>query len=124
MYPAHKTSDLITRFHEDTTFYDQLEVMFPLDAAGQHGGEWADWDRAHEYYCDNLVVYAETRCKKLLKVGRGLTLRDVMAKAAALPNVGEYKDGLVMSDGLLSFVVLPKGSTEKAWVEEYKKSRA
>lgn len=123
MYPEHATSDLIARFHEDTTFYDQLEVMFPADAKAQQGGQWADWDKTREYHCDNLVVYAETHFKKLLKIGRSLTLRDVIAKAAALPPVGEQKDGLVMSDGLLSFVVLPKGAGEQKWVDNYKQSR-
>ena len=123
MYPEHATSDLIARFHEDTTFYDQLEIMFPVDADASKGGSWAEWDKSRQYYCDNLVVYAETNLKKLLKIGRSLTLRDVIAKAAGLEAIGQDKDGLVMSDGLLSFVVVPKGEAEKTWVEKYKQSR-
>lgn len=123
LYPSHSTSDLITRFHEDTTFYDQLECMFPVDGSASSGAAWAEWDESHQYYCDNLVVYAETRCKKLLKIGRGLTLRDVFLKAAALPPAGNQKDGLVMQDGLLSFVVLPKGTNEQAWIDKFKKAR-
>jgi hypothetical protein len=123
MYPTYSTSDMITHFHEDTTFYDQLETMFPKDASDQNGGSWAEWDRSHQYYCDNLVVFAETHGKRLLKVGRGLTLRDVIKKASDLPPIGSQKDGLVMNDGLLSFVVLAKGDEEKKWVDTYKQSR-
>lgn len=122
LYPSASTSDLITQFHEDATFGDQLEVMFP---ASSQGGEipFADWDSEREYFCDNLVVYAETSSRKLLKVGKSLTLREVIARAAALSD-GQQKDGLVMRDGLLSFFVLPKGTKEKQWVDRYKASRA
>jgi hypothetical protein len=121
LYPASSTSDIITRFHEDATFGDQLEVMFPVQL---EGGEvpFADWDSEHEYFCDNLVVYAETSSRKLLKIGKSLTMRDVFMKAAALSD-GSQKDGLVMRDGLLSFFVLPKGAKEKQWVDRYKASR-
>lgn len=122
LYPKFATSDFISGFHEDTTFGDQLEVMFPLTQEGQGDGQWADWDRAHAYYCDNLVIYAETNNKKLLKIGRNLTLRDVIKKAADLPAVNDRKDGLVLRDGLLSFVVLAKGD-ESHWVDDFKRAR-
>jgi hypothetical protein len=122
LYPAASTSDLITRFHEDATFGDQLEAMFPTSPQATDV-PWADWDSEHEYFCDNLVIYAETSTRKLLKVGKNLTMHDVFSKAAALSEGPEHKDGLVMRDGLLSFFVLPKGAKEKQWVERYKASR-
>jgi small subunit ribosomal protein S7e len=33
------------------------------------------------------------------------------------------KDGIVLKDGLLSFIVLPKGEEEKKWIEEFKRQR-
>ncbi|KAI5450397.1 methylenetetrahydrofolate reductase (NAD(P)H) met13 [Naganishia albida] len=125
LYPTAQTSDLITRFHEDSTFYDQLEAMFPLSSDGQaaHPGiTWADWDKAHEFRSDNLSIYAITRNKKLLKIGRNHTLRQVAEKAASLSAPGQ-RDGLVMQDGLMSFIVLPTGAGEKEWLERFKADR-
>lgn len=125
LYPTAQNSDLITRFHEDSTFYDQLEAMFPLSTDGQSaypGVTWADWDKKHEFRSDNLSIYAITRNKKLLKVGRTHTLRQVAEKAASLSTPGQ-RDGLVMQDGLMSFIVLPTGSGEKEWLERFKADR-
>ena len=36
---------------------------------------------------------------------------------------GEARDGLEMTDGTLTFVVLPKGVEEQKWVEDFKKTR-
>ncbi len=33
------------------------------------------------------------------------------------------RDGLVMRDGILSLVVLPKGEAESKWVEDFKAQR-
>lgn len=100
--------------------------MFPSSSSGGNPG-WAEWDTKHEYYTSNLVVYVETRAKRLLKVGKELTLREVLRKAARAreekDGVVAPKDGVVLKDGLLSFVVLVKGSAEKAWIEDYKRQR-
>jgi hypothetical protein len=117
-------SDLITHFHEDTSFSDQLAAIFPTDSTpSPDGPSWADWDTKHDYYVQNLVVYAETQAKRLLKVGQGLTLREVVMKAYKAPRDGESKDGVVLKDGLLGFVVLVKGAEERAWIEDFKKKR-
>lgn len=62
-----------------------------------------------------------THRKRLLKVGKKMTLRDVCK--AAKGEDGQPKDGLEVKDGCLTFVVLPKGEVEKKWVDEYKGSR-
>jgi len=67
------------------------------------------------------VVYAPTYRKRLLKVGKKMTLRDVCEAAKAAQ--GQPTDGLELKDGCLSFVVMPKGGVEKKWIEEYKKTR-
>jgi hypothetical protein len=92
--------------------------MFP---ASPDVGGWAGWDEKKEYWGGNLVVYVETAQKRLLKVGKELTLREVLAKA--VKEEEGKKDGVVLRDGLMSFVVLVKGAKEKAWIEEFKRKR-
>jgi hypothetical protein len=67
------------------------------------------------------VVYATTNRKRLLKVGKKMTLRDVFK--ASKEKEGTPRDGLELKDNCLTFVVLPKGDVESQWVEEYKKMR-
>lgn len=96
--------------------------MFPSSPSS---GEvpWAGWDTKREYYTSNLVVYVETRHRRLLKVGKDLTLREVLAKGFRAAAGGVPKDGVVLKDGLLSFVVLPKGQEERKWIEDFKQKR-
>ncbi|KAL9936076.1 hypothetical protein V8E36_004918 [Tilletia maclaganii] len=138
LYPQHDQSDLITHFHEDETMGDRLDAVFPADAPPQ------PWDaERREYVSKKLVVYASTRKRRLFKVGRGLSLRELMEKGAdeggakamaaaagAQPTAEEQRrareerDGLVMRDGILSLVVLPKDSeAERVWVAKFKKER-
>jgi hypothetical protein len=122
MYPTHAQSDFITHFHQETSFDDQLAQMFPSSSTSAEI-PFAGWDTKREYYTSNLVVYVETRHRRLLKVGKDLTLREVLSKGFRAPGDGVGKDGVVLKDGLLSFVVLPKGQEEKAWIEDFKKKR-
>lgn len=125
MYPTHAQSDFITHFHQETSLDDQLAQMFPSLPTSAAQVPWAEWDTARQYYTSNLVVYVETRHRRLLKVGKELTLREVLAKGARPADVaaGQPKDGIVLKDGLLSFIVLPKGQEEKTWIDEFKKQR-
>ncbi|THH18023.1 hypothetical protein EW146_g2901 [Bondarzewia mesenterica] len=115
LYPQYATSDVIPEFVEDTPFTAHLAVMFPPQAPT------LEWDQKGEYMDGQLVIYAMTRRKRLLKVGKKMTLKDVCRAAKA--KEGEPKDGLELKDGCLTFVVLPKGEVEQNWVEEYKRSR-
>ncbi|WVQ94540.1 hypothetical protein IAU59_001619 [Kwoniella sp. CBS 9459] len=121
LYPTYGQSDFITHFHEDTSFEDQLNVMFPSISNPQV--PYADWDTKREYNVSNLVVYVETAEKRLLKVGKELTLREVLRKAQREAKGDVKKDGVVLRDGLMSFLVLVKGAQEKAWIEEFKAKR-
>lgn len=123
MYPTHAQSDFITHFNQETSLDDQLAQVFPATSTSQDV-PWAEWDTKRQYYNSNLVVYAETRHRRLLKVGKELTLREVLAKAfRPAGDGGVPKDGIVLKDGLLSFIVLPKGQEEKSWIEEFKRQR-
>ena len=95
--------------------------MFPIS---EMSGEvpWLDWDAKHEFWSGNLVVYLETAQRRLLKVGKELTLREVVLKAVKQMEYGK-NDGMILRDGLLSFIVLVKGQQEKTWIEEYKRKR-
>ncbi|CBQ73501.1 related to CNS1-cyclophilin seven suppressor [Sporisorium reilianum SRZ2] len=124
MYPQHAQSDFIPDFHEDLPLSVYLDTIFPRSSLGT-----LPWDTKREYYAENLQVYATTRRERLLKLGRKLTLREVMDRAykeadAARGEDGvRDRDGLVMRDGVLSLVVLPRGEAEETWVAEFKRQR-
>ncbi len=122
LYPAHSQSDLITQFNETNSLDDHLSVMFPSSPADTSGPGWCDWDTNRNYWTGNLNVYMETAGKRLLKVGKELSLREVMAKAVKVGEDGT-RDGMALRDGLLSFVVLAKGQAEKQWIDEFKRNR-
>ncbi|KAJ7087181.1 hypothetical protein B0H15DRAFT_781720 [Mycena belliarum] len=115
LYPQHATSDVIPEFVEDTPFAAHLSAMFPPQAPPPN------WDLKGDYVDGKLVIYAMTHRKRLLKVGKKMTLRDVCL--AAKGKDSEAKDGLEVKDGCITFVVLPKGDVEQKWIEEYKSSR-
>ncbi|KAK7695445.1 hypothetical protein QCA50_000081 [Cerrena zonata] len=115
LYPQHATSDMISHFVEDTPFSSHIEAMFPPQAPAPA------WDTNGEYVAGKLVVYAMTYRKRLLKTGKKMTLKDVFQAGREKP--GDPVDGLELKDGVLTFVVLPKGDAEKKWIEEFKKSR-
>ena len=122
MYPQHAQSDFIPDCHEDTPLSTYLSTMFPRSLVGS-----LPWDTGREYWDANLHVYATTRKKRLLKLGKKLSLREVMDQAFQTgqgqgQGVAD-RDGLVMSDGVLSLVVLPKGEAETRWVEQFKLHR-
>lgn len=113
-YPQHATSDMISHFVEDTSFAAQLSVMFPSQTAAPPA-----WDVKREYSSGRLVVFAMTHKKRLLKIGKKMTLREVFQ--VVKDKVGDLADGLELKDGCLTFIVLPEGEEEKKWVEEYKR---
>ena len=108
-------SDVIMEFHEDTSFFSQLSMMFPPDAPAP------EWDKKGEYTIDRLVIYAVTHRDRLLKVGKKMTLRDVCK--ASKGKAGEPRDGLELQDGSTNVIVVPKGGVEAKWIEEFKRNR-
>jgi len=114
LYPEYATSDVISHFAEDTPFAAHISTMFPPQSAAPH------WDKKFAYVDGNLTVYAMTHRKRLLKIGKKMTLKDVFVASRA--KEGEAKDGLEVKDGCLTFVVLPRGDVEKDWIQEFKNS--
>ena len=115
LYPQHAQSDVISSYHEHDPFTEHLQIMFPPEGARPN------WDAIGEYTTRNLSVYFQTRHKRLLKVGKRMTLADVFARAVG--PVGEEVDGLELKEGCLHCVVLPKGKVEDDWVADFKRSR-
>jgi len=115
LYPQHATSDVISDFVEDTPFAAHIEAMFPPQ------GQRPSWDVKGQYNAGNLVIYAPTHRKRLLKVGKKMTLKDMLA--ASKEKEGQPRDGMELRENCLSVVVLPKGEEETKWVEEYKRAR-
>lgn len=117
LYPQYATSDLVPTYHELTPFASHLSLMFPPRSSKP------DWDVNGDYVDDGrLVVYAVTKRKRLLKVGKKMCLRDLCNAAKANGN-DKDKDGLELKDGCLSVLVLVKGEVEKTWVDEFKRNR-
>jgi len=115
--------DTVPEFVEDTSFGAHLVVIFPRDGPAS---SLQPWDTEGKYVDDgSLVVYAMTRGRRLLKVGRKMTLREVCRAAGGGAVEPDGKgDGLEVKDGCLSFVVVPKGEVKQKWVGEYKSLRA
>lgn len=115
LYPQYAQSDVISGYHEHDPLTEHLQIMFPPEGARPN------WDVTGEYTTGGLAVYFQTRRKRLLKVGKRMTLADVFARAAG--HAGEEMDGLELKEGCLHCVVLPKGKVEDDWVAEFKRSR-
>ncbi|KAI0260525.1 hypothetical protein BC834DRAFT_1044554 [Gloeopeniophorella convolvens] len=113
LYPEHATSDAVPALREDVPLGAQLATMFPPDAPPPA------WDAAGRYVARALVVYAITRRRRLLKVGRAMALADLWR---AVRGKGDG-DGVEVKDGCVTLVVLPKGEAEQKWVQEYKSER-
>jgi len=119
LYPQHATSDLISHYDEETPISSHLADMFPLSSS-ENKERRPEWDKKGEYFVPNLVVYAITHKKRLLKAGKKMSLLDIFA--AAKGKGGEV-DGLEIKNGCVSLAVLPKGEIESRWVEEFKAAR-
>lgn len=111
LYPQHATSDTVPDFHEDTSFGDHLAAMFPPN------GKPPKWDEAGEYVNGQISVYAATSGKRLLKIGKKMTLREVIREARM------DGDGLELQGGCLAFIVVPRGDIETNWIAEFKRNK-
>jgi len=110
LYPQHAASDTVPDFHEDTSFGGQLAAMFPPNA------EPPNWDKAGEYVNGRLSIYAATSKRRLLRIGKKMTLRHVIREA------GKDGDGLELQSGCLAFSVVPRGEVETNWIAEFKRN--
>lgn len=106
LYPEYKESDYIQSFNETNTFLDHLEVMFE---------QRPPWDERGDYTPDNLEVYFENNQKlkpSIIKIGKKLPLQKILSL-----------DQYVVTNGVPSFIILPKNSPfEQEFLNKYKSS--
>ncbi|KAI8146367.1 hypothetical protein BJV82DRAFT_510627 [Fennellomyces sp. T-0311] len=104
LYPQYKESDYIQSFNETNTFMDHLEVMFE---------QRAPWDERGEYTPGNVEVYFENNQKlrpSIIKIGKKLPLGKILSL-----------DQYVVTNGVPSFIILPKNSPFKdEFLKKYK----
>ncbi|PWN38804.1 hypothetical protein IE81DRAFT_327127 [Ceraceosorus guamensis] len=119
LYPAEERSDFISDYQEDVPLGEYLDRMFPP------GGEALPWDSSGEYRTDNLRVYASTKARRLFKIGRGRSLREMIDLTAREEDAQKKmkRDGMILRDGMISLVVLPAGEKESKWVAKFKRER-
>lgn len=99
------TRDLILTFRQDVTFGDQLDAFNAQNNV-----------QSQKRTPGSETVYAVTKEGRLLKAGRKLTLKQIIAACA------KDGDGLQLSDGwCLEFYVVPAGGdAEQNWIKEMK----
>ncbi|KAF8528683.1 hypothetical protein JB92DRAFT_2862117 [Gautieria morchelliformis] len=119
LYPQYATSDLISHYDETVAFSSHLHDMFPTSNT-ENPERRPEWDKKGQYLAPDLVVYAITHKKRLLKVGKRMSLLDL---CDASKGKDGQSDGLEVKNGCLSVAVLPKGEVERHWVEEFKATR-
>ena len=97
LYPLHAQSDFVKAFAETETIPQHLEYIFPLP-----------WDDQHEYDVASVDCYMETATGGLIKVGKNMSLLNVLSN-----------DAIEIVDGLVKVNVVPKAKAA-AWIAEMK----
>lgn len=117
VYPQHGQTDLIIRFSTADTLGAHLDTILPDD------GESPPWDQKREYTSSKVHVYVKTRKGRVLKLGRNKTLADICASARG-KGKDEEEDGVVVGQGVIAFVVVPRGSeAEEKYLKSVKEER-
>lgn len=107
VYPQHAQTDLIIRFSTYDTLGAHLDSVLPE-------GEYPPWDTKQEYTSRSVNVYVRTRRGRVLKLGRNKTLAEMCASVRATGKDKGLDDGLVVGQGVIAFVVVPRGSEAEA----------
>lgn len=100
LYPMHSQSDFIKAFAEKDKIVDHLSYILPLP-----------WDTAKEYKLSDVECYMDTPKGGLIKVGKKLSLLNVLANGKT-----------IVIDGLVSIHVVPSKLAGR-WIAEVKDKR-
>ena len=100
LYPMHAQSDFIKAFDETHSFKSHLEYILP-----------PPWDDSGEYQLNTIDIYTETASGGLSKVGKDLSLLEILQKGHA-PVVNE----------IVTVYIIPR-SKASLWIEEMKKRK-
>lgn len=98
LYPLHNQSDFIKAFAEKDAIQQHLSYILPLP-----------WDAKGEYRLNTVECYMDTVSGGLLKVGKKVSLLEVLSN-----------DKIEILDGLVRIYVVPPGGQ---WLEEIRKKR-
>ncbi|KAG8738405.1 40S ribosomal protein, partial [Ceratobasidium sp. 423] len=111
---------LIVRFSTEDTLGAHLDAILPDPESGSDV-PFAPWDEKQEYTSTRVNVYVKTRKGRMLRLGRNKTLAEICKTAKG--KEGE-EDGLVVGQGVVAFVVVPKGSlAEEKYLKSVKEER-
>ncbi|CAE7130906.1 unnamed protein product [Rhizoctonia solani] len=120
VYPQYGQTDLIVRFSTDDTLGAHLDTILP-DPENESDVPFAPWDEKREYTSTKVNVYVKTRKGRVLRLGRNKTLAEICKTAKG--KEGE-EDGLVVGQGVIAFVVVPKESlAEDKYLKSVKEER-
>ena len=100
LYPMHSQSDFIKAFAEKDKIVDHLSYILPLP-----------WDTGKEYKLNDVECYMDTPNGGLIKVGKKLSLLNVLAKGKT-----------IVMDGLVSIHVVP-AKLAGQWIAEVKSKK-
>ena len=100
LYPMHSQSDFIKAFAEKDKIVDHLSYILPLP-----------WDITKEYKLDDVECYMDTPKGGLIKVGKKLSLLQVLANGKT-----------IVTDDLVSIHVVPSNLSGR-WIEEVKSKK-
>jgi len=103
LYPLHQRTDMVTAVPEVATVAEQLEDVLAEPQA---------WDAAIEYTPRSVECYMETRTGGLVKVGRKVSLLEVLSGGK-----------VEVVDGQVTVLVVPKARTAE-FVEMWKTMRS
>lgn len=122
VYPQHGQTDLIVRFSTHDTLGAHLDTILP-EPGSDSGVEFAPWDEKREYISSKVNVYVKTRKGRVLRLGRNKTLGEICTTAKG-KGVGAEEDGLVVGQGVIAFVVVPRGSeAEEKYIKSVKEEK-
>ncbi|KAG8714574.1 hypothetical protein FRC08_011722 [Ceratobasidium sp. 394] len=124
VYPQHGQTDLIVRFSTHDTLGAHLDSILP-DPSLDGQVDYPPWDAKTEYSSRAVNVYVRTRQGRVLKLGRNKTLAEICANVRRTGKEKGIEDGLVVGQGVLAFVVVPRASdAEERYLRSVKEERA
>ncbi|KAG9090770.1 hypothetical protein FRC06_000888 [Ceratobasidium sp. 370] len=125
VYPQHGQTDLIIRFSTHDTLGAHLDSILPDPSSPDGQLEFPPWDTKREYSSRAVNVYVRTRQGRVLKLGRNKTLAEICANVRKTGKERGIEDGLVVGQGVIAFVVVPRGSdAEERYIRSVKEEKA
>ncbi|KAG8737128.1 hypothetical protein FRC10_008550 [Ceratobasidium sp. 414] len=125
VYPQHGQTDLIIRFSTHDTLGAHLDSILPDPSSPDGQVEYPLWDTKREYSSRAVNAYVRTRQGRVLKLGRNKTLAEICANVRKTGKEKGIEDGLVVGQGVIAFVVVPRASdAEERYLRSVKEERA